>query len=61
MPTERRHKAPKGECRTCDEEREREEAVQATGRTTFPFHPSHDASHRCESGKHNHCSCDTCF
>lgn len=23
--------------------------------------PSHDASSRCESGKHNHCACDTCF
>ena len=25
------------------------------------FHPSHDASDRCCSGKHVHCSCDTCF
>lgn len=23
--------------------------------------PPHDASPRCESGKRNHCSCDTCF
>ena len=23
--------------------------------------PPHDASDRCESGKHNHCTCDTCF
>lgn len=23
--------------------------------------PSHDASERCESGGHPHCSCDTCF
>ena len=23
--------------------------------------PHHDASPRCESGKHNHCTCDTCF
>jgi len=23
--------------------------------------PPHQASDRCESGKHNHCSCDTCF
>lgn len=23
--------------------------------------PSHYASDRCESGKYNHCSCDTCF
>lgn len=48
---ERRHKAPKGQCATCDTER-------AAGRE---FHPSHDASSRCESGKHSHCSCDVCF
>jgi len=23
--------------------------------------PPHDASTRCESGSHTHCSCDTCF
>jgi hypothetical protein len=23
--------------------------------------PYHDASERCESGKREHCSCDTCF
>ena len=23
--------------------------------------PPHDASPRCESGKRDHCSCDTCF
>lgn len=23
--------------------------------------PPHDASRNCESGKHNHCSCDLCF
>jgi hypothetical protein len=23
--------------------------------------PRHEASPRCESGKHPHCSCDTCF
>jgi len=23
--------------------------------------PSHKASRRCESGKHAHCTCDTCF
>lgn len=23
--------------------------------------PNHDASPRCESGGHEHCSCDTCF
>lgn len=25
------------------------------------FFPPHDASDRCESGKRNHCTCDTCF
>lgn len=25
------------------------------------FFPNHHASSRCESGKHNHCSCDSCF
>lgn len=23
--------------------------------------PSHTASEMCQSGKHNHCTCDTCF
>jgi len=47
----RRHKAPIGECVSCDRER-------AGGND---FHPSHDASEHCESGRHNHCSCDLCF
>jgi hypothetical protein len=46
-----RHKAPEGECAICDRER-------AAGNN---FHPPHDASDRCESGKRPHCSCDTCF
>ena len=46
--SERRHKLPTGECPFCDGE-------------TTDFHPSHDASPRCESGKRNHCSCDSCF
>lgn len=25
------------------------------------FAPRHQASSRCESGKRNHCTCDTCF
>lgn len=25
------------------------------------FGPSHDASNGCESGKRDHCTCDTCF
>jgi len=47
----RRHQLPKGECAYCDRERE-------SGNT---FHPSHDASDQCRSGKRIHCSCDTCF
>ena len=45
----RRHKAEPGECVYCDRERNTD------------FHPPHDASARCQSSKHNHCSCDTCF
>lgn len=47
----RRHAAPLGECKYCDGERQRQNA----------FFPPHDASHRCESGKREHCTCDTCF
>lgn len=47
----RRHKAPQGECAYCDAER-------AKG---IEYHPPHDASPRCESGNHPHCSCDTCW
>ncbi len=46
-----RHKAAPGECAYCDRERE----------ARNDFHPSHDASPRCESGRRDHCSCDTCF
>ena len=47
-PIRRRHKLPSGQCKSCDRE-------------TSDFHPPHDASPRCESGKRSHCSCDTCF
>lgn len=43
----RRHKLPS--CPYCE------------GEGSNDFHPSHDASPRCESGGRNHCSCDTCF
>lgn len=46
-----RHQLPPGECAYCDRER-------AAGNTFFP---SHDASEGCQSGKHPHCTCDTCF
>lgn len=35
------------------------EEARKTGR--WPIAPSHNASSRCESGKHPHCTCDTCF
>jgi hypothetical protein len=47
----RRHKLDAGDCSYCDREREQGNS----------FHPAHDASPRCESGKHAHCTCDTCF
>lgn len=50
-PGGRRHKLPPGECRFCDEER-------GHGNE---FHPSHDASETCQSGKRPHCTCDSCF
>lgn len=46
-----RHKAPPGECAYCDRERELKN----------DFHPSHDASRNCKSGRRSHCSCDLCF
>lgn len=42
---------PKGECTYCDLEYDK-----PTG-----FFPPHTASPRCQSGHHNHCTCDTCF
>lgn len=39
----------RGECAYCDEYGD------------DPNMPYHDASPRCESGKHPHCTCDTCF
>lgn len=45
----RRRTAPRGECRYCDEHH---------AESMMPYH---DASHRCESGKKPHCTCDTCF
>jgi hypothetical protein len=44
-------KAPEGECVYCDKER-------AAGNR---YHPRHNASERCQSGKRPHCSCDTCY
>lgn len=47
-PSLRRQKLAAGECSYCDRE-------------TSDFHPPHDASPNCESGKRSHCSCETCF
>jgi hypothetical protein len=48
----RRHKLAAGlGCPFCDRER-------AEGNS---FHPPHDAARGCESGHHEHCSCDVCF
>lgn len=47
----RRSKLDAWQCVYCDRERQ----------AGNDFHPPHDASLNCESGKHNHCSCDTCF
>ena len=47
----RRHKAEPGECKFCDEHR----------KAGVEFHPSHDAMPTCRSGKHPHCTCDSCF
>lgn len=49
--TPRRHRAIPGECVFCDHERD-------VGNS---FHPSHDPSEFCESGRHPHCTCDVCF
>lgn len=38
-------------CTTCDYIRDKKDG----------FGPSHDASDRCESGRYDHCTCDTCF
>jgi hypothetical protein len=43
-------------CTTCDEYREH---FERTG--SWPSGPRHDAMERCESGKHPHCTCETCF
>lgn len=47
--TPRRHWLEPGECKYCDDSR------------TDQMMPYHDASRNCESGKHHHCTCDTCY
>jgi hypothetical protein len=48
-PATRAHWLPPGECAFCDSHH------------LDPMMPYHDASSRCESGKHPHCTCDTCY
>jgi hypothetical protein len=47
----RRDMAAPGECAYCDRMRAQDEK----------FFPRHDASCNCQSGRHEHCTCDTCF
>jgi hypothetical protein len=47
----RRHRVEPHLCPTCD-------ALRAEGTN---MHPPHDPSPYCESGKHDHCTCDWCF
>jgi hypothetical protein len=55
----RRYMLPQGECSYCDRERER--AIAAGRHPEATFMPAHDALSSCQSGKHSHCTCDTCF
>jgi len=50
-PREYIYMAPEGECTYCDRAR-------ATGDQMMP---SHTASVTCQSGSHNHCTCDRCY
>lgn len=43
--------APEGECVLCDRARATDDQMM----------PNHSASPRCESGSHNHCTCDRCY
>jgi len=52
----RRHLAPPGECKSCDNVRS-----AARLESGSYFAPPHDASPNCKSGKHNHCTCSVCF
>jgi len=47
------------ECATCNEHFY--PAIKRGQKICEVFAPSHKASDKCESGKHPHCTCDTCF
>lgn len=38
-----------------------QEFYEYQGKPSSVFAPNHKPSDRCESGKHPHCTCDTCF
>lgn len=46
-------RAPIGECVSCDRARESNDPYDMT--------PRHTARDHCQSGKRNHCTCDTCY
>lgn len=48
-------------CLTCQHELYPFYREQWTPGASDPFVPPHQASERCRSGKHPHCSCSACF
>ena len=49
-------------CTECNYRRSRtEDCTYCAAHKPGEMMPPHDASSRCESGKRNHCTCDTCF
>ncbi len=47
------------DCMTCT--REFYPEIKKGKNFSYIHAPSHKAKDRCESGKRNHCTCDTCF
>lgn len=50
-PETQRRQRLRGNCPTCEKAK----------RNGHPFHPPHDPSPNCKSGKRPHCTCDACF
>ena len=48
-------------CRGCDELYAYLRERWVPGEWRPPFGPRHKAGNFCQSGKRNHCTCDTCF
>lgn len=63
MNDDRRWMVQPGACGICDDGRREIEQRRLRGveRPEIVMMPWHDASENCESGKHEHCTCDTCF